>query len=139
MGWMFRLEPLLEEMNTSRRNAGLRPLTWTQVAPLLGMSRQVLQNLASNRKLMATNTRFLESMCRFFNCGLPELLMLAPPRMDAIDHWDVERLVALGRELHPDERPSYHVEVLYGEDAEGRWTRDRAAAERQRPDGRQRA
>ncbi len=129
MAWLFRLEPLLERMNQERRNQGRPPLTWAQVGRLLGMSRQALQNLASNRAPKATNSRFLESFCRFFGCGPADLLVLAPPPEPATDQDEIDRLVALGRELEPRERPRYHVEVLYGEQTARRWPQDRAAAE----------
>ncbi|MCI0464152.1 MAG: helix-turn-helix transcriptional regulator [Gemmataceae bacterium] len=132
MGWVFRLEDLLDRMNEERRAQGRRPLTWAQVGRLLGMSRQAIQNLASNRGPKTTNSRFLEAFCRFFSCEPGDLLVLAPPRRAAPDQAEVDRLLELGRELRPEERPFYHVEILYDEGALRRWPRDRAAAERER-------
>jgi len=129
MGWIFRLEPMLDQMNQRRRAQNREPLSWAQVGRLLGMSRQALQNLASNRELKATNTRFLESFCRFFDCGPAEMLALAPPPEPAPDHDEIDRLLALNRVLEQHERPNYHVEELYGARAARRWPRDRAAAE----------
>ncbi len=121
MGWRFRLGPLLDELNRERESHGRAPLSWSQVAPLLGMSRQSLQNLASNRDLKVTNTRFLEAMCRFFGRPIQEVIELIPPIADGVNHEELDRLVALGRELEPLERPAYHVEALYGSEAESRW------------------
>lgn len=121
MGWRFRLDPLLNELNRERVLHGRAELSWSQIAPLLGMSRQSLQNLASNRDLKVTNTRFLEAMCRFFGRPIGDLIELVPPIGDGVNHEELDRLVALGRELEPFERPAYHVEALYGPEAESRW------------------
>ncbi len=127
MGWTFNLDPLLQRFNDTRRRQDRPPLSWAQIAPLLGMSRQALQNLASNRELKATNTRFVEAICRFFRCRPDQLLVFTPPlERDPVYQDEVDRLVALGRELEPAERPAYHVEVLYGEEAADQWARDRA-------------
>lgn len=125
MGILFNLEPLLERLNLARRRQGRADLTWAQIAPLLGMSRQALQNLARNRELRATNSRFVESLCRFFRCRPDQLLVLTPPPEGAVDQGEVDRLVALGRELEPAERPAYHADELYGEAAAARWGEDR--------------
>jgi len=129
MGWVFRLEPLLERLNRRRRAQGRTALTWAQIGRLLGMSRQALQNLASNREPKTTNSRFIESFCRFFDCEPGDVLVLAPTRGDAPDQNEIDRLIALGRDLEAGERPYYHVEELYGAEAARHWARDRAAAE----------
>jgi len=98
-----------------------RGITWSQVAPLLGMSRQSLQNLASNREMKVTNTRFLEAMCRFFGCSVQELIEPVPPIQGRCDQAEVDRLVSPARELERAERPSYHVEELYGDEAANQW------------------
>lgn len=121
MGWRFRLDRLLEDLNYERVQIGRAPLTWSHVAPLLGMSRQSLQNLASNRELKVTNTRFLEAICRFFGCPISELIEPVPSIEAGADQDEVDRLVALVRELEPNERPAYHVETLYEPDAARRW------------------
>lgn len=121
MGWRFRLEVLLDGLNQARAQEGRQPLSWSQVAPLLGMSRQSLQNLASNREMKVTNTRFLEAMCRFFGCTIDELIEAVPPIQERVNQAEVDGLVSLARELEPDERPSYHVEELYGEEAANNW------------------
>ena len=127
MGWRFRLDPLLAELNHEREQNGRAPLTWSQVAPLLGMSRQSLQNLASNRDLKVTNTRFLEALCRFFGCPIHRLIEPIPAIEARADQNEVDRLVALAGELgpsgelEPNDRPSYHVEKLYDPDALRRW------------------
>jgi DNA-binding Xre family transcriptional regulator len=123
------MEPLLERMNEERRAQGRPPLTWAQVGRLLGMSRQSIQNLASNRELKATNTRFLEAVCRFFGCQPQELLVLTPRLGPGLDPNELDRLVALDRELEGDERPPFHVEVLYSEEAALRWRFQRDAPE----------
>lgn len=121
MAWRFRLESLLGELNHVRAQEGRPPLSWSQVAPLLGMSRQSLQNLASNREMKVTNTRFLEAMCRFFGCSVQELMEPVPPIQGRCDQSEVDRLVSPSRELEPGERPSYHVEELYGGEATNYW------------------
>jgi transcriptional regulator with XRE-family HTH domain len=122
MGWVFRLNDLLAELNERRTAEGRAPLTWAQVGSLLGMSRQALQNLASNRELKVTNTRFLEAFCRFFGKEIHELIYLFPPlSVEGVDQDEIDRLIALGRELEPQERPEYHVDVLYDEEAALRW------------------
>ena len=125
MGWRFRLNPLLEELNRERELNGRVPLSWTQIAPLLGMSRQSLQNLASNRDLKVTNTRFLEAMCRFFGCQIQDLIELVPGVERRADQGEVDRLVALGGELVPNDFPDYHVEKLYDPDSSRRWLQQR--------------
>jgi DNA-binding Xre family transcriptional regulator len=121
MAWRFRLESLLGELNQVRAQEGRRPLSWSQVAPLLGMSRQSLQNLASNREMKVTNTRFLEAMCRFFGCSVHELMEPVPEIQGSCDQAEVDRLVSPIRELSPGELPSYHVEELYGDEAANHW------------------
>ncbi len=118
MGLVFNLDPLLERLNVTRRRQGRADLSWAQIAPLLGMSRQALQNLARNR-VRVTNTRFVEALCRFFRCRPDELLRLEPAIEGLPDQAEVDRLVAVGRELEPAERPAYHVERLYGEEETG--------------------
>lgn len=125
MGWRFRLNPLLEELNRERGSQGRAPLSWTQIAPLLGMSRQSLQNLASNRDLKVTNTRFLETLCRFFGCPIQDLVELVPAAEGRPDQAEVDRLVALGNELGPHDVPDYHVDKLYDPDASRRWLQQR--------------
>lgn len=129
MGWVFQLQPLLERVNRRRQEQRRSPLSWAQVGRLLGMSRQSLQNLASNREPKATNTRFVESFCRFFECSPADLLVLAPPPAPEVDQDEIDRLIALGRELEPGERPYYHVEELYGAEATRRWPQDQGAVE----------
>ena len=121
MAWRFRLDSLLAELNQIRVQEGRQPLSWSQVAPLLGMSRQSLQNLASNRAMKVTNTRFLESLCRFFGCSVQELIEPVPPIRGRCHQAEVDRLVSIARELEPAERPSYHVEELYGDEAADHW------------------
>lgn len=126
MGWEFRLESLLEELNRNRVRMGRSEITWTEVARLLGMSRQALQNLASNRELKVTNTRFLEAICRFFGKPIQEVVTLVPPLdTNGVDMNEVDPLVDLDRELRPNERPPFHIEELYGQRAKERWTANR--------------
>ncbi len=125
MGWRFRLDSLLAGLNEERERNGLAVLSWTQIAPLLGMSRQSLQNLASNRDMKVTNTRFLEAICRFFGKPIQEVLEPFPPIGREVNHRDVDRLVTLGRELEPHEQPAYHVERLYGPEATQAWEQQR--------------
>ena len=130
MGWVYRLKPLLAELNEQRAELGKVPLAWGELAPLLGMSRQALQNLASNRELKVTNTRFLEALCRFFGKEIHEVMILDPPlNPEAVDQDEVDRLVALGPELAPESRPSFHVEELYSDESRRQWQLARAETE----------
>jgi len=124
VGWTYRLNPLLEELNAQREREGRRPLTWSDLAPLLGMSRQALQNLASNRDLKATNTRFLEVFCRFFGRTVDEVIELSPELTAPVDQDEVDRLVSRHGELHREELPPYHVDRLYNAEAERAWHRE---------------
>jgi len=127
MGFVYRLQPLLAELNERRAELGKDPLAWGELAPLLGMSRQALQNLASNRELKVTNTRFLEAFCRFFGKETHEVMTLDPPLdPSGADQDEVDRLVALGPELTPQNRPACHVEELYSDEARDRWRQNRA-------------
>ena len=125
MGWRFRLDSLLADLNQEREREGRSALSWSQIAPLLGMSRQALQNLASNRDMKVTNTRFLEALCRFFGRPIQDVIEPFPPISEAVDQGQVDLLAALGRELESNEQPTYHVEKLYGPEATRVWERQR--------------
>lgn len=131
MGWRFRLDPLLADLNRERARDGREELSWAQIAPLVGMSRQSLQNLASNRDLKVTNTRFIEAICRFFGCQIQELIEPVPAIEARANQDEVDRLVALAEEpeqhgdLRPNDQPIYHVEKLYDSDAARRWRQQR--------------
>ena len=127
MGWLFRLNPLLAELNAQRAELGKTPLAWGELAPLLGMSRQSLQNLASNRELKVTNTRFLEAFCRFFGKEIHEVISLDPPlEFAGVDQDEVDRRLVPRPDFQPDDRFQFHVEELYSDEMSREWRQMRA-------------
>jgi hypothetical protein len=127
MPWGFLLDNRLHEMNQERANQGRRPLTWEDVERLTGVKQKVLLNLAYNSEPRATNTRFIEALCRFFCCGPKDLMTLVTPGerdvlrvSDEPDHDEIDRLLDVSRE-GGEEVPDYHVTRLYEEDATLKW------------------
>src|SRR5262245_23723254 len=111
MGWGFLLENRLDEMNRARVGPGKQPLTWGDIEILTGVKWKVLLTLAYKTEPKATNTRFIEALCRFFCCGPEDLMTLMPPAdRDEPDHDEIDRLLALSRE--GGELPDYHVARL---------------------------
>lgn len=55
-----------------------RVITWREVSEATGISVSVLSSLASPRLGVATNTRFVEALCRYFKCGPGDVLELSP-------------------------------------------------------------
>lgn len=53
-----------------------RRITWGEVSEKTGISTSVLSNLASWRPGVATNTRYVESLCRFFRCTPNDMLTM---------------------------------------------------------------
>ena len=133
MGWRFLLEDRLQEFNEAREARGRKPLRWADVSFLIGVSRQSLQNLASNRELKVTNTRLLDSLCRFFRCRIDQILEPVPELGDQIPDEEVERLLAVKQAqkeagvperefaLKPKDRPEFHLDVLYGDAVRKDW------------------
>jgi len=133
MGWRFLLEDRLQEFNQAREARGRTPLRWSDVSFLIGVSRQSLQNLASNRELKVTNTRLLDSLCRFFRCRIDQILEPAPELGEQIQDEEIERLLAIRQAqkgagvperdfaLEPEDRPEFHLDVLYGDDVRREW------------------
>lgn len=70
----FRLRELLAEKE--RREGRRIPLR--AVSEATGISVQVLSNISSPIRPAVTNSAFIESLCRFFNCPLEELMQLDP-------------------------------------------------------------
>ena len=56
-----------------------RKITWKEVSERTGISPSVLSSLASVRPGIATNSRYVEALCRFLRCQPGELLELVPP------------------------------------------------------------
>ena len=56
-----------------------REITWKEISEKTGISAGVLSNLASPRGGAATNTRYLESLCRYFKVGPNDLIEFVPP------------------------------------------------------------
>jgi len=121
MGWVYLLNRRLEEMNVQRSEEGRTPLTWREVEMLTGVKEGLLRNLAYNSILRTTNTRFLDSLCRFFGCELSELVQQVPePNPGRPEQGEIDRLLEAIRSEH-GETPDYHVDRLYGPSAEAWW------------------
>ena len=121
MGWVYLLNRRLEEMNERRAAEGRSLLTWTEVEMLTGVKESLLRNLAYNSILRTTNTRFLDSLCRFFGCGIDQLIQPVPPRAprphDQAQLDELLETIRSGQQVLPD----YHIDRLYGEAAEVWW------------------
>lgn len=120
MGWRFLLDDRLQEFNDGRVARGRKPLSWADVARLIGVSRQALQNLASNRELKVTNTRHLEALCRFFGCELDRVMVPEPPLGGSSPDDELDAYLD-GKATDPQSRPGFHVDELYSEDASKEW------------------
>lgn len=133
MAWRYLLEERLREFNQGRTRRGRQPLRWPDVSFVIGVSRQALQNLASNREMKVTNTRLLDSLCRFFNCELTQLMEPVPELDETLPDDELDRLISIRDQLKDNgvlerdyvletaDRPSCHIEVLYDEEALERW------------------
>lgn len=76
----------------ARSHAEGRVIPLREVSAATGISISVLSSLASSRPGITTNTRFVESLCRYFRCQPDELLELSPSLAD---------------------EPRYHIDELY--------------------------
>jgi hypothetical protein len=123
MGWVYLIGEHLDAMNIQRRLEGRQPLTWGDVKRLTGINDGLLRNLENNSELKATNTRFLDSLCRFFACGVDSLVSMVPDRPEQPDHNSIDRF--LNHDLVRGVQPGYHVDLLYGEDAQRWWRENR--------------
>ncbi len=137
MAWRYLLEDRLREFNHGRSRRGRQPLRWADVSFVIGVSRQALQNLASNREMKVTNTRHLDALCRFFKCGPSEIMEAVPDLEGPPSDDELDRLVTIKDRLKQEgvpekdfvldvaDRPSCHIDELYSEEAEERWKADR--------------
>lgn len=121
MGWVYLLDQRLEEMNRRREAEGRNPLTWKDVEVLTGVKESLLRNLAYNSILRTTNTRFLDSLCRFFDCEIGQLIQQVPPRNPGhLDQDEIDRRLEMNQAGH-HELTEYHIDRLYGDVAEEWW------------------
>lgn len=139
MAWRYLLEDRLREFNQGRSRRGRQPLRWADVSFVIGVSRQALQNLASNREMKVTNTRHLDALCRFFKCGPSEIMEAVPDLEGPPSDDELDRLVTIKEKLKQEgvpekdfvldvaDRPSCHIDELYSEEAEERWKENRRA------------
>jgi len=88
----FKLAKLLRE----RSEAEGRVITWREVSEATGISVPVLSSLASPRGSPPTNTRYLDSVCRYFRVTPGEMLELYPS-LDEEPRCRVEELYPEGR------------------------------------------
>jgi DNA-binding Xre family transcriptional regulator len=64
-------------------------VSWAEISRVTGISAGSLSRLAANRGAWTTNTRHLDSLCRYFRCGLDDLLEFEPRLgMEASVHID---------------------------------------------------
>ena len=121
MGWVFLVGERLDAMNAERDREGRRSLDWGDVEKLTGINTGLLRNLENNSELRATNTRFLDSLCRLFACGADDLLRMAPERPPRMDSGRIDEF--LERDPDRDPKPDFHINILYGDEAQ-RWWRE---------------
>ena len=88
----YQLARLLQE----RSEAEGRVITWREVSEATGVSVPVVSSLASPRGSPPTNTRFLESVCRYFRVTPGETLELYPS-LDEEPRCRVDELYPEGR------------------------------------------
>jgi DNA-binding Xre family transcriptional regulator len=87
----FRVRELLiaKEIREQRR------ISMREVAGQTGISPQVLSSLTAPGKAVVTNTAFVESLCRYFECGPSDLMELVTHDGDSAIHVD---------QLYPERR-----------------------------------
>lgn len=92
------------QMLLARSHAEGRVIPLREVSAATGISISVLSSLASSRPGITTNTRFVESLCRYFRCQPGELLELSPSLADEPRHHIDELYPARGaHRAAPDE------------------------------------
>lgn len=78
MGY-FMLRFKITELAYRKGVAEGREITWKEIGEKTGISAGVISNLASPRGGAATNTRYLESLCRYFKVSVDSLVEFTPP------------------------------------------------------------
>lgn len=133
MGWRYLLEDRLEEFNRARTSRGRQPLRWSDVGFVIGVSRQALQNLASNREMKVTNTRHLDALCRFFGCRIDQIMEPVPVIEGSPPDDELDRLIGIKDRLKQEgvaekdiildveDRPPCHIDQLYNQEALALW------------------
>lgn len=53
-------------------------VSWKAISAATGISAGTLSRIAANKRAWTTNTRHLDSLCRYFGCGLDDLLEFEP-------------------------------------------------------------
>ena len=124
MGWKFEVDRRLEAMNRRRQRQGRPPLILRDVALLTGIQYKSLLNLARNSTLRATNTRFIDALCAFFGCDPSQIMVRNPALQREPDDGEIDQMLA---RMLAGETPqaAFHVETLYGAEAEQQWRVDR--------------
>ncbi|HWL10230.1 MAG TPA: helix-turn-helix domain-containing protein [Planctomicrobium sp.] len=87
----FRLRELL----VAKENLEQRRIPMREVANATGISPQVLSSLTAPGRAVVTNTAFVESLCRYFECTPNDLMVIVPQLEDSDIHVD---------QLYPDRR-----------------------------------
>jgi len=124
MGWRFEIDRRLDAMNRRRQRQGRPPLTLRDVALLTGIQYKSLLNLARNSTLRATNTRFIDALCAFFGCDPSQIMVRNPALQREPDDGEIDQVLARMMAGETPRMP-FHVETLYGEEAEQQWRVDR--------------
>jgi putative transcriptional regulator len=68
----------IAELIAGKERAQGRRIPLGEVAEATGISTQTLSNLRSPRAVV-TNTAYAEALCRYFRCGIADLVEFDPP------------------------------------------------------------
>ncbi|WP_092056701.1 helix-turn-helix domain-containing protein [Planctomicrobium piriforme] len=85
----------IRELLMAKEHSEGRRIALREVAERTGISPQVLSSLCSPTHAVVTNTAFVESLCRFFDCTPNDLMVMVDADDVAICHVDA---------LYPDRR-----------------------------------
>ena len=69
----------IAELKAEREQASGRDLRWEEIAMGVGVSAAYVKQLASAGWSGNTNVKLVERLCRFFNCGIEEMIEFDPP------------------------------------------------------------
>ena len=69
----------IAELKTEREQALERAVRWEEIALAAGISAAYVRQLASADWSGNTNINLVERLCRFFECGIEEMIEFDPP------------------------------------------------------------
>lgn len=84
----FRLRELLLE---KERREG-RTIRWAELAEATKISVATLSHIGSLKPYVVTNTAYVESLCRYFDCPVQDLVVFEMGPDNPYDGADVDRL-----------------------------------------------